>query len=368
MLSKYHTNTQFRLENIARSKINMLSKYHTNTQFRLESIVRSKVNMLSKYHTNTKFRLESIARSKINMLSKYHINTQFRNEYKANTKQRDMKKYYSDDTFRLKMTAKALGSYHSNCTPEKQNQRRLYDQSRRIMKKYVIIQSHSCQVKHRTLYINNLQSFRKLNREGPDCICIVCRLSLFRNQVIPYIQEKYIKENMSYELKGRLKSYLKDACLTGERWICKSCSDKIKKHQMPSRAIKNKLEVSDIPPELKNLNNLEKHLIALRLPFMKIVNLTSGKLSSRLSQKGTKGPLHCVPSDVQDTVTTLPRPIDKSMMVRLQLKRRIQYKAVWEEQLINPFDVRDALVALIKTHPGYKDIEISEIDENLSYF
>ncbi len=43
---------------------------------------------------------------------------------------------------------------------------------------------------------------------------------------------------------------------------------------------------------------------------MKIVNLTSGKFSNRFSQKGSVGPLHCVPSDVQDTVTTLPRPID----------------------------------------------------------
>ncbi|CAF1332401.1 unnamed protein product [Rotaria sordida] len=133
---------------------------------------------------------------------------------------------------------------------------------------------------------------------------------------------------------------------------------------MPSRAIINKLEVSEIPSELKQLNNLEKHLIALRLPFLKIVNLTSGKLSSRLAQKGTKGPLHCVPSDVQDTVSVLPRPVDKSMMVRLQLKRRLKYKAVWEEQLINAHDVRDALVVLTRTHPGYKNIKISEIAEN----
>lgn len=133
---------------------------------------------------------------------------------------------------------------------------------------------------------------------------------------------------------------------------------------MPSRAIINKLEVCEMPPLFIKLNNLEKHLIALRLPFMKIVNLTSGKISNRLAQKGTKGPLHCVPSDIQDTVTALPRPVDKSMMVRLQLKRRIKYKAVWEEQLINPSDVLDALFILKKTHPTYKNIELTSIDEN----
>ncbi|CAF4185611.1 unnamed protein product, partial [Rotaria sordida] len=169
---------------------------------------------------------------------------------------------------------------------------------------------------------------------------------------------------MSDEIKKRIQTYFNYSSSTQSKWICKLCSDKIKKRQMPSRAVVNKLKLCDVPRELKKLNNLEKHLIALRLPFMKIVNLTSGKLSSRLSQKGTKEPLHCVPSDVQDTVTTLPRPVDKSMMVRLQLKRRLKYKAVWEEQLINPNDVRDALFVLTKMHPAYKNIKINEIDEN----
>ncbi|CAF1438811.1 unnamed protein product, partial [Rotaria sordida] len=169
---------------------------------------------------------------------------------------------------------------------------------------------------------------------------------------------------MLFEIKNHIQSYFNYSSLRERKWICKLCSDKIKKRQMPSRAIVNKLEVSEIPSELKKLNNLEKHLIALRLPFLKIVNLTSGKLSSRLAQKGTKGPLHCVPSDVQDTVTTLPRPVDKSMMVRLQLKRRLKYKAVWEEQLINPNDIRDALFILTKMHPAYKNIKINEIHEN----
>jgi hypothetical protein len=169
---------------------------------------------------------------------------------------------------------------------------------------------------------------------------------------------------MSNETKERIHSYLNHSSSGRKEWICKSCSDKIKKRQMPSRAMVNNLEVSEIPYELKNLNNLEKHLIALRLPFMKIVNLSSGKISNKFAQKGTKGPLHCVPSDVQDTVTILPRPVDKSMMVRLQLKRRLKYKAVWEEQMINPSDVRDALIVLTKTHPDYKNIRISEIDEH----
>lgn len=52
------------------------------------------------------------------------------------------------------------------------------------------------------------------------------------------------------------------------------------------------------------------------------------------------------------------------MMVRLQLKRRLKYKAVWEEQLVNPNDIREALLMLVKNHPGYGNIQITEIEEN----
>ncbi|CAF3193773.1 unnamed protein product [Rotaria sp. Silwood2] len=120
--------------------------------------------------------------------------------------------------------------------------------------------------------MNNLNRFRHIIREGPDYVCISCRLALFRNQVIPFVEEKYIKPNMSYEIKKHIQCFFNYSSSTEPKWICKLCSDKIKKRQMSSRAILNKLKVCEVPPELKKLNNLEKHLIALRLPFMKIVN------------------------------------------------------------------------------------------------
>ncbi|CAF4168907.1 unnamed protein product, partial [Rotaria sordida] len=290
----------FRKRESERVTVIFQKKYTNNSNFREKEKTRSRTHGLEKYRKYVSFRQEKKQRSKTYILNKYHNNSDFRNR----TKTEVLRKYYTDNSIRLKMIQRALNSYRSDNTLMKRNSRRLYNQRRRILKKYTIIQSHKCTIKRRDLYINSLNRFRQINREGPDYICISCRLALFRNQVVPFVEQNQSK------------------------WICKLCSDKIKKQQMPSRAIVNKLKVCAVPSELKRLNNLEKHLIALRLPFMKIVNLTSGKLSSRLAQKGTKGPLHCVPSDVQDTVTTLPRPVDKSMMVRLQLKRRLKYKAV----------------------------------------
>ncbi|CAF1383790.1 unnamed protein product [Adineta steineri] len=362
--NKYHLDKKQREQKIGKSKTYILNKYHNDRKFRQKIINRSKNCILSKYHNDIEFRRKRLAESKAYMFNKYRTNAIFRNQYKARQRIQEFDKYNNNNEIRLRKRKYAINFYRNNYTPNIQKQRQLYNQRRRIKKKYIIAQSHNCVLKHRNLYIKNLKIFRDVIQEGPDYTCRVCGLALFRNQVIPYIEEKYITKNMSFEMKERIQYYLNNCSSIEETWICKSCSDKIKKKEMPSRAIINKLEVSDVPSELKKLNDLERHLIALRLPFMKIVNLISGKLSSRLSQKGTKGPLHCVPSDVQDTALVLPRPVDKSMMVRLQLKRRLKYKAVWEEQLINPHDVRDALILLSKIHPAYKNIQINEIDEN----
>lgn len=235
-------------------------------------------------------------------------------------------------------------------------------QKQKIVKKYVLIQQMKRKDQLSTSYMRKLKQFRLENRSGPDFVCIICELTFFKNQVLRFNEksDSSTKHQRSLWMIGRpLRTGQ-----SGIEWICKSCLSKIKRNQMPSRAVCNKLEVSDIPNELKKLNQLEKHLIALRLPFMKIVNLVSGKMAHNFTQKGTKGPLHCVPSDVEETVTSLPRPIDKSMMIRLQLKRRLNYKAVWEEQFINPHDVREGLLYLTTSHPGYTNVRIEEISDD----
>ncbi|CAF1613341.1 unnamed protein product, partial [Didymodactylos carnosus] len=79
-------------------------------------------------------------------------------------------------------------------------------------------------------------------------------------------------------------------------------------------------------------------------------------------QRGTHGPLHC--AYVHETVTALPRPVDKSMIIPFELKRRIQYKAVWKKTFINPTHTTEALECFKNINDNYKEIEINEIDHN----
>ncbi|CAF2986017.1 unnamed protein product [Rotaria sp. Silwood2] len=215
---KYSQDNLFRKRESERVTAIFQKKYTNNSNFREKEKILSRTHGLEKYRKYVTFRQEKIQRSKTYILNKYHNNMEFRNTHKGNV----LGKYNSNERTRMRMILQALNSYKKSYSPMMQKQRRLYNQYRRVLNKL----------------------FRKVNREGPDCICIVCRLSLFRNQVIPYVEEKYIKTNMTVETKERIESYSNKSLPTEKEWICKTCSHKIKKGQMPSRSLLNKLKIT----------------------------------------------------------------------------------------------------------------------------
>ncbi|CAF4213724.1 unnamed protein product, partial [Rotaria sordida] len=83
-------------------------------------------------------------------------------------------------------------------------------------------------------------------------------------------------------------------------------------------------------------------------------------------QKGCKGPVICVPSEVQDTANILPRHPSKSAFIRLKLKRRLNYRGWYKYQMICPDRVRSALRILCEINENYKNIKID--DNDYDYF
>jgi hypothetical protein len=59
----------------------------------------------------------------------------------------------------------------------------------------------------------------------------------------------------------------------------------LKANNIPLQAYVNNLELLPIPEQLQHLSDLEKQLVALRIPFSKIVALPKD------GQKGVKGPV-----------------------------------------------------------------------------
>ena len=123
---------------------------------------------------------------------------------------------------------------------------------------------------------------------------------------------------------------------------------------MPPESATIILELQPIPQELSCLNSLEQHLIALHIPFMKVLVLPKG------GQNGVHGPVTCVPSNVVQTTNLLPRSNMVGSLLPVKLKRKITYKGHYEYKFVDAMQVRQALSYLKQTNGHYKDIDFNE--------
>ena len=188
----------------------------------------------------------------------------------------------------------------------------------------------------------------RCQKDKPIYKCEICNRIQFRSQVVKFDPAKY-DENL---LRKVIRSDV--YCRTGKSdvYICKTCKSNIRNGRIPRLSSFNKLGISKQPNTLSELNMLERHLVSPALPFMKMINLIKG------SQKGIHGQVVCVKADIENTVNCLPRlPTDESL-IRVKLKRRLQYKGHQMCQDINPSKVRNALTWLKANNPLFEDIEI----------
>ena len=187
-------------------------------------------------------------------------------------------------------------------------------------------------------------------RAGPDFVCTCCHRMMYRKTVILCNKTKYTKA--SPELLGNAN--LTHISSDGKEWVCKTCDRALARGSMPVQAKANRLQLSEIPPELSGLNALELRLISLRVPFMKMVALPSGK------QRSIHGPAVSVPSKVYTTCDVLPRLPSQSELVPMKLKRKVAYRGHYMYDYIRPQKILDALSYLKANNPLYADIDINE--------
>ncbi|XP_072047335.1 uncharacterized protein [Amphiura filiformis] len=203
--------------------------------------------------------------------------------------------------------------------------------------------------------VSRFQSFCKT---GMQLIfeCQICQRIYFRHQVKILRKENYNQHILIKSLPPDMS--IEDINVVEDRddrktWICNTCHTSMKAKRMPKLATVNGLKVQEQPPELSHLNMLERHLIAPAIPFMKMISLIKG------AQKGVHGQIVCVKADVTSVAASLPRlPTDHSL-IRVKLKRKLQYKGHHMCQDVNPSKIRSALVWLKENNPEYEDIDIN---------
>ncbi len=184
-----------------------------------------------------------------------------------------------------------------------------------------------------------IDDFMAKVRIGPDYVCTSCHRMLYRHSVVPFKPSKYTKADS--ELVDKLSQHECVSNIDGKKYVCKTCDGSISRGVLPVQAKSNGMELDNEPDELKCLNALEQRLIALRVPFMKMVALQTGK------QKCIRGPAVNVPSKVDTVCEILPRLLSECELVPLKLKRKLSYKGHYLYDYVSPERLGNALIKII---------------------
>ncbi|XP_062577465.1 uncharacterized protein LOC134239308 [Saccostrea cucullata] len=286
--------------------------------------------------------------------------------HRMDVRQRSIHKYKNDELHRMDVKQRSTEKYKNNEEHKdkvKTAGKRKYNLSadeKRKKKENVLNQRRALKVKLED-EDEVVKLFKESVRSGPEYTCCCCHRLLFEHQVQGCRLEMY-KERKKVNDIAQIciqKKYVHDCtlscpmhCPKSSLWICFTCHRKILSGNTPAEAVVNRMSLEEIPSELKNLNSLEQHLIALHIPFMKVMALPQG------GQRNVHGPVVCVPSNVQKA-TSLPRNENDNLLLRVKLKRKLAYKGHFEYQFVNPNHINMALEFLKKENRWYKDVGIN---------
>ncbi|XP_078333990.1 uncharacterized protein LOC111105212 [Crassostrea virginica] len=325
-----------------------------------------KMQSVKKYATDDKHREDVKRRSKVKYATdevhRHVINTASSKRYREDKSFREGKllnsaeRYKTDKSFQTKGKAYSKKRYDSSSTVKKMKKANV---SKRRNMQRIKLENEDEVVK----------IFKEKAMQGIDYSCCCCERLLFENQVKKCDRESYLKSMNASNVADlciqdkfchECSEFCPKDCTKYQSWICYTCHRKIMSGNIPEEASFNNMAVEEIPKELNELNYLEKHLIGLHIPFMKVMALPHG------GQKNIHGPVVCVPSDLKK-VTKLPIKADENMLLRVKLKRKLNYKGYFEYQFVNPTHIRKALDFLKRNNQWYENNTIdNHLDENLT--
>ena len=188
---------------------------------------------------------------------------------------------------------------------------------------------------------NAIKQFHSDISIGPLYVCSCCHQTWFRKSVS-------MLKNIHIPAESKRQHCTDFISVNNKEWICHTCLSALRDSKIPKLSVTNGMKWPIKPPEL-NLHQLEKRLIALRIPFMQIRELPRG------GQYSLKGNVINVPVDIQPTINCLPRPMDENFTVAIQLKKKLSYKTVDFKENVRPLRVLTALHWLMNNSKLYKN-------------
>ena len=201
--------------------------------------------------------------------------------------------------------------------------------------------------------VNNITqligNFHNSVSTGPLYVCTCCEQLWYKHSVCPADRIRLVNPDIAKYLQS-VRS------VDNVEWLCNTCNNHLRKGKVPPCAIANGMQFPE-RPSFFDLNELECRLIAPRLAFQKKFQAHRG------GQLKITGNVVNVPADVTNTVTTLPRLSNETGTIKVQLKRRLQYKSSALSLNIRPNKVMQAGAWLVNTSTLYQEQGIT-LDEN----
>ena len=187
-------------------------------------------------------------------------------------------------------------------TPEKKAKCNAYHRHRRAVLKNT-----------KTSVDVSVKKFHDIVKQGPLYICSCCDQLWYKHSVVNACKLRESQLDSANYLCNKISLDDKD-------WICRTCNNYLMKNKLPPYAIANGMGFP-MKPEFFDLNELECRLLAPRIAFQKLMQVPRGR------QLKIHGNIVNVPADFAHTVTMLPRLHSETATIKVNLKRKLQYKS-----------------------------------------
>ena len=167
-----------------------------------------------------------------------------------------------------------------------------------------------------------VSQFHEIVSEGPLYVCTCCDQLWYKHSVVPASTLRKSNPDVQTRLLNKVS-------VNNVEWLCKTCNKHLKNNKVPPCAIINGMQFQK-KPSFFDSNELECRLLAPRLAFQKLMQAPRGK------QFKITGNVVNVSADVANTVSMLPRLPNETSTIKVNLKRRLQYKSSALSQNIRP--------------------------------
>jgi len=148
--------------------------------------------------------------------------------------------------------------------------------------------------------------------------------------------------------KPSAANYLRNKkSINNKEWLCRTCQNYLVKNKVPPVALVNRMQFP-VKPDFFDLNELECRLLAPRLAFQKLMQAPRGR-QFKIHRNVVN-----VPAEVSNTVNMLPRLPRETGTIKVNLKRKLQYKSSALSRNVRPHKVVQAANWLIRNSSLYR--------------